>query len=776
MTWEIGFLLLVLGVMVYLFMTEKLPVELTAFIGLLVLVFTGYVPVTEAFTGFSSPAVMTMFAVFFVSGALLQTGVADTIGGRLHVLGGGREVPLIVLIMLTAGGLSAFMNNVAAAAVLLPAIASLARRSGISPSRLFMPLAFGAILGGTSTLVGTPPNILTAEILAVHGLEPFGLFDFTPFGLAFLGAGILFMTTAGRRLLPRREEEIGARESSLLTRAYRFEDRLTSIGVPHGSKLDGLPLRETRLGTALDVRVVAVERGGEKHLAPPPDFKILGGDQLVVDGRFSDLQELLRVQGLGVAATVAVPLAAESAGVRGAVLRPTPGSGLIGRTLSELRFRHRFKALVVAIRREGDVLRTHLAKRTIRATDELLVLCAEEEIPALCDQKEFRVERSDVPVKELLAERLFTLRILESSPLAGQTVAGSRIGELVGTTVVGIHRGGRTRLAIEPHEEIRAGDELVVTSEPTRIIDLMDLGDLTLEESVSRRALESEEVGVTEAVLAPRSSAAGRTLRELDFREKHGLQVLALWRQGDLVHRDLADLRLRFGDALFLHGPRDKIYALSRDPDFLVLAETPETPRRRAKAPVALGALALMIALVVSGLYPIHVAAFAGAVVSVLFGALKMEEAYRMIEWRAIFLVAAILPVGVAMESSGAASFLADSVVRVAGPYGPYAFLAALAVLASLLSQGLDGAPTVVILAPVVILAAEQLDVSPYPLMMVVGLSASAAFMTPFSHKANLLVMGAGGYRALDYVKVGTPLTVIVLGLLVVLVPIFFPL
>lgn len=191
---------------------------------------------------------------------------------------------------------------------------------------------------------------------------------------------------------------------------------------------------------------------------------------------------------------------------------------------------------------------------------------------------------------------------------------------------------------------------------------------------------------------------------------------------------------------------------------------------------MALGALALMITLVATGAAPIHVAAFAGAVVSVLFGALDMEEAYRIIEWRALFLVAAVLPVGVAMESSGAAAWMAGSVVEVAGAFGPYAFLASLALLASLLSQGLDGAPTVVILAPVVILAAEQLGVSPYPLMMIVGLAASAAFMTPFSHKANLLVMNAGGYRAMDYVRVGTPLTIIILALLVFLVPIFFPL
>jgi di/tricarboxylate transporter len=191
---------------------------------------------------------------------------------------------------------------------------------------------------------------------------------------------------------------------------------------------------------------------------------------------------------------------------------------------------------------------------------------------------------------------------------------------------------------------------------------------------------------------------------------------------------------------------------------------------------VALASLGLMILLVVTGLQPIYIAAFAGAVFAVLFGALTMEEAYRGIEWKALFLVAAVLPVGVAMESSGAALFLADGVVEIAGRFGPYAFLTALAILASLLSQGLDGAPTVVILAPVVILTAEKLAVSPYPLMMVVGLAASAAFMTPFSHKANLLVMSAGGYRAMDYVRVGTPLTVAVLGILIVMVPIFFPL
>ena len=162
--------------------------------------------------------------------------------------------------------------------------------------------------------------------------------------------------------------------------------------------------------------------------------------------------------------------------------------------------------------------------------------------------------------------------------------------------------------------------------------------------------------------------------------------------------------------------------------------------------------------------------------VVLLAGALTMQEAYRAIEWRALFMVAAILPVGFAMERTGAALLLASTVTDLAGPLGPYAVLATMVFCSSLLSQGLDGVPSVVLLTPVVIQAAEQLDLSPYPLMMGVTLAASAAFMTPFSHKANLLVMGAGGYRAADYLRVGTPLTICLLILLVILVPLFFPL
>ena len=252
MTFEIGFLFALLAAMVYLFLTEKLPVDLTAFLGLTILVFTGYLTPAEAFTGFSSPAVITMLAVFIVGAALLETGVADIIGGRIHAIVGSSETRLIVVLMVTCGVLSAFMNNIAATAVLMPAVATIARRAGLSPSRLFMPLAFGAILGGTTTLVGTPPNILAAQMLSERGLEPFTLFDFTPVGLMILALGVVFMLTVGRKLLPARDQQaLAPVEARDLSQVYQLEERLFSIRLPDETPLDGMTLAQTRLGNDL---------------------------------------------------------------------------------------------------------------------------------------------------------------------------------------------------------------------------------------------------------------------------------------------------------------------------------------------------------------------------------------------------------------------------------------------------------------------------------------------------------------------------------------------
>ncbi|MDY0003313.1 MAG: SLC13 family permease, partial [Polyangia bacterium] len=250
---------------------------------------------------------------------------------------------------------------------------------------------------------------------------------------------------------------------------------------------------------------------------------------------------------------------------------------------------------------------------------------------------------------------------------------------------------------------------------------------------------------------------------------------LAIWRGNRPVRFGLPDLRLQLGDGLLLHGRRDRVPLLRADPDFVVLTTDQSAVTRSSRAPFALAALLLMIVLVMTGVFPIQVAAFLAAVLVVLSGALTMRQAYTAVEWRVIFLVAALLPLGIAMERTGAARLLADTVAGAADTVGPTAVVLAFMALSSLLSQGLDGAPTVVLLGPIAVSTATKLGLSPHSLMMAVGLSASAAFMTPFSQKANLLVMGAGGYRAMDYLRVGTPLTLLVLAIIAVLVPLVMP-
>ncbi len=776
MTFEIGFLFALLAGMVYLFLTEKLSVDLTAFLGLVVLIFGGYLAPEEAFTGFSSPAVITMLSVFIVGAALLETGVADLIGGQIHKIVGSSETRLIITLMLVAGVLSAFMNNIAATAVLMPAVATIGPRAGLSPGRLFMPLAFGAILGGTTTLVGTPPNILAAQVLAERGLEPFELFDFTPLGAAILGVGVVYMLTVGRKLLPNRQPHGPAmRQSDDLTQVYRLHERLFSIRIPEGSPLHDRSLAETRLGNTLGVKVVAILHAGRRELAPKGSTLLRSGDVLFVDGKASDVEELLRLQGVEVESVEATALPAPTRGVGGIRMRVAEGSGVAGHALRELRFRDRFGVVVIGVRRGDETLRERLAGLELREGDEVLALGKRADLEELAREPDFVVEDIGWSALEQLQDRVSWIRVPEGSPLDGSSIRDSRLGELVGLTVAGVVRDGETRLAITADEEIRAGDQLLIAGEPEALVKFLELGEVELHAEPLEAALESDEVGMVEVAVAPRSAAAGHTLTELRFRERHGgLLALALWRGGAAIHADLAHETLRVGDALLLQGSREEIRLLATEPDFVVLSQADQAQRQTRRAPLALGCLLLMIGLVASGWQPIHVAAFAAASLVVLAGALTMKQAYRAIEWRAIFLVAAVLPVGVAMERTGAAELMAGSVSAVAD-LGPYAILAALVVLASLLSQGLDGAPAVVLLAPVVLQTADNLNLSPYPLMMGVSLAASAAFMTPFSHKANLLVMGAGGYRSSDYLRVGTPLTLVLYVLMVLLVPVFFP-
>ncbi|MCE2526117.1 MAG: SLC13 family permease [Actinomycetia bacterium] len=775
MTWQIAFLILLLVAMAYLFLTAKLPVDLTAFLGLSVLIVGGYVGPTEAFTGFASPAVITMLAIFIISAALLYTGIADLVASWIYRLVGNKEIPLIIILMLVSGVLSAFMNNIAATAVLMPAVAGIARRAGLSASRLMMPLAFGSILGGTTTMVGTPPNIVAASILAERDLQPFGLFDFTPIGVLLLVGGVLFMITLGRKLLRDRVAGPGVTDTADLTHIYHLEDRLFTIRIPKNSPLDDSTLAEANLSGALGVQVISIHRRGTKNFVPQADTLLKGGDVLLVEGRLPDLEDIMRVGQVELRPTTTrqIPRVRGFTAIRAEIPEE---SGLVGKSLREAQFRQHYRVVIVGIERTGETVTGELASQTLEAGDRIIGLGPRSELHRMQSDRDFRVRNLGLSALKSIESHLSVIRVPAGSSLVGSTVKNTRLGELMGVTIGAIVRGDVTRMVVSPDEAIEAGDGLLVACDLARVQDLVGIGDIQVDTQVDATELESEEFGIVEVALAPRSAAVRKTVADLEFRNRYGLQLLAVWRDGRSICTGLTELRFQLGDALLVQGPWERIRLLGSNPDFVVLSPEGFRPRRHNKAPLAIGALLLMVGLVVFGIQPIHVAAFISASLVLLFRTVTMEEAYRAIEWRTIFLVAAVLPVGFAMESTGAAKLIVHEVIHLLGPLGNYAILIALVLLASILSQALDGAPSVVLLAPVALETAAQLGMNPYAAMMGVSLAASAAFMTPFSHKANLLVMGAGGYRAVDYARVGTPLTVVVLGIVIALVPVIFPL
>ena len=775
MTFEILALFVVLAGMAALFLTERLPLELTAFVGLLVLILAGWVPPSRAFEGFSSPPVITMIGTFFVGAGLLHTGIADALAGRVERMAGRSEGRLIFAVGMLGGAFSAFMNNVAATAMLMPAVAALARRTGTSPSKLMLPLASGTILGGTITLIGTPPNMVAADLLREHGDAPFTLFDFAPVGLPLLLLGAATLGLLGKRILPGRVAAAAVSRRSDLLQVYQLHDTLFSIRVSRGSGLAGHSLRDTALARTLGVQVVGVVRGGHRRMAATPDLELEADDVLLVQGSVADVRELFRVRGTELTEARPEELEEASRSVSGVVARLREGSDLAGQTLRTMQCRTRFGLVGIALRRGTALLEEDLGAVPLRAGDELFALGVRGEWDEEALRRHFEVEPMGPEAFRALSGRVYVLRVSDASGLAGATIAESRIGELVGLTISGILRDGGTLLGLDPAERILPGDRLLVTGEPARIRGLLALGGVELMQDVAAGSLEWESEGIVEVTLAPRSSVAGKTLAEIDFRERYGLTVLAVWRAGTLLHEHLAGFRLAFGDALLLHGPWARIRQIARDSDFLALAAPAREERRTGKIGWVVAALVLMIGMVATGWQPAHVAAFAAGTLVVLSGAITMPEAYRALEWRVVFLVAAILPIGTALENTGAAPLLARQAHALLGPLGPETTLVVLAVLASVLSQLFDGAPAVVMLAPVAFAVSDGLGISPRPLMMAVGLAASATYLAPFSHKANLLVMGAGGYRASDYFRAGVPLTLIHLGLIATLVPLLFP-
>lgn len=592
---ELALLAILTGAVLAL-LASRVRADLVALSVLAAMALARIVPLPQILAGFSNPAVVTIAALFVITGALERTGVVERLARSLERLSRGSERRMALLFFAASALLSLGMNNVAVVAVLLPAAVGAARGAGVRESRILMPLAFGTLLGGMATLLTTANLIVNGSLIA-QGHRPLSLLDFLPLGLLLTLAGGLYLFTIGMRLLP--------------------------------------------------------------------DRRSLAGSALA---------------------------------------------------------------------------------------------------------------RTDLMTTYQLAERLWEVRLLPTSPLVRRALAESGIGTRLGVTVLAIVRDRETRLTPEPAERLEAGDTLLVLGREERVRQLELDGAVIGRESDSRGfSARGLPVRLTEALIAPRSSALGRTLKELSFRSKFGLTALALWREGRSFRTDVGDFPLRPGDALLMVGTEEQARLLAGDSDFIVLQAPPrpEEGRRRTRWLAALLTVALL-ALSAFGVLAASEAMLAGAAAMVLLGCLGMDDVYRAVEWKTLLIIAGLVPLGTALVATGLARDLGAVLSGSLSGSGLLPLVAALFLVTTALTQVVGGQVAALVAAPIAISAAAALGVDPRAVALVVAIACSTAFLTPIAHPVNVLVMGPGGYTARDFLRVGLGLTVVCLVVVLVALPLFW--
>ena len=775
MTFEIALVLGILAVSLVLFISEVIRMDLVALLVLGALAVTGLVDSNEAFAGFSNSAVITVWAMFILSEGLTRTGIADIIGRQVMRIGGRREFTMIIVIMITGAVLSAFMNNIGVAALMLPVVVGIARRTRIPASRLLMPLAYSTLLGGLMTLIGTPPNLLISESMVLNGLEPFARFDFTPQGGAVMVIGVLFVALAGRFLLPVTRGERGRQISQRSLRSrYKLQERTFMLRVPRDSILVGKSLADSRIGASTGLIILSLHRGGRSETLPGRQTIIRGGDGILVQGRLDQFRELRRWSDLVIEREAPVLKSMVASKVAYASVTIAEGSPVVSELVRHSAFRSRFDVLVVGLLRRDAYRLTNLAYVPIKANDKVLVQGEVESIEQLEKFPDF--SEVEIFTPEQLAEkyhadeRMFVVRLPKHSGLAEETLRKSRLADVFDFRVLAVFRDGELKVMPRGDEVLLGGDLLLIEGQHSDLDVLRGLQELEIDTKVPANvsAFESERLTLMDATLDPRSTLAGRSVGELNFRERYGIELAGIEREGETVGTDLADERLQIGDALLLLGPRDRLQLLSSDSDFLILTPLGQEPPDTRRAPLA--------AAIMLGYAPISISAVIGGTIMVLTGCLNMEQAYRSIDWRAIFLIAGMLPLGTAMQDTGAATYLADQVMVLLGDAGPWPVIMGLYILTAMATMIIPTAALVVLMSPIVLSAMSDMGLAPQTAMMAVAMAASASFTSPISHPANILVMGPGGYRFIDYLKVGVPLTIVVFIAVMVLLPILWPL
>ena len=571
-----------------LFSLERIPTDATALGVLLFLILTGLLPAEQAFAGFGSDVFILILGLLILMEALSRTGVTGYVGNAIlrYTSSGPRHILLIV--MVSAVAIGAFMSNTAATAFFLPIVIGLAGNAKLSPAKFLMPLAFASILASSITLIGTSTNIVVSGLMTQYGLAPISMFELAPAGIPIAIIGLAYMFLLGYRLVP---DRIPVEEFEGISMGLY----ITEILIPEDSSLVGMTLDASGLGRDLDLTVLRIIRG-KKYVVPRADTTLAKGDVLLVEG----------------------------------------------------------------------------------ARENIL-----------------------------------------------------RVKQMSGA-------------------EIKADVEFSLSD------------------------LEVEDMMLADVILTPGSPLIRRTLRGLDFRNQYELQVLAVNRYGKTLTRQLSQVRLQTADILVVQGESARIEALEKREFFRILRSTGERRPNRRRMWVAISIFAGTLVAATFNLLSLPVAMLLGALLVFATRCITPEEAYRRINWKVLILIASMLALGAAMETTGTADFLAAQIVALLGNARPVWLLTGFFALTVLLTQPMSNQAAAAVVLPVAVQTARQLDLNPRSFAMMIALAASCSFLTPLE-PACLLVYGPGRYRFVDFIKVGGLLTVLVYAVAIVMVMLVWP-
>jgi len=568
---DVTIVLLIVGFTLFMFIWEKIAIDITSLIAMALLMVTGVLTTKEGIAGFSNDATVTILFLFLLSAGLEKTGAINIVGRVMIKYIGKNQHLAFVAVLLVCGLVSAFLNNTAVVVIFMPIIFKIAKFTNQSPSKLLMPLSFAAIMGGTITLIGSSTNLVVNGVAVEHGYDAFGMFEVTPTGLILFAVFFLYMYFIGIKLIPAR------RAADSLSEDYELKDFLTEIIIEKGSAFAGKRIFDTPLVTELALEVIEIS-DSKGTLWLPDDYELLEeNDTVLVRGSANDIMRLKQLSGVN-------------------------------------------------------------------------------------------------------------------------------------------------------------------------FIKSFDVDDIDL---------KSNETTLVEVVIGPNSSLARSTFQEVDFRELYDAIPLAVRRRGDIIEGRLDDVELRFGDDLLLEVNKDSFDQLKRSGDFVFTQEIEKEVYDKKKMLITSGILLMVILTSAFELLPIIQGAIIGTIFMFLFKCITIREAYREVDWRIIFVLAALLPLGTALEKSGAAELLAGYMQTYISGYGPFITLFTLFAVTSVITSLMSNQATAALLSPIAISLGIQMGIDPKPLLMTVMFAASTCYLTPLGYQTNIMIYGPGNYKFIDFIKVG---------------------